>query len=430
MTTKKIALLGYGSEGEASYKYWSQLGATVDIYDENPIKQESPKGALVKIGSEHLPDLQQYDMVIRTPGLSPHKIPKGVTVWSATNEFFKQCPALIIGVTGTKGKGTTSSLIAAILEQAGKTVHLLGNIGRPALSVLPGIASTDIVVFELSSFQLWDIERSPQTAVVLMIEADHLNVHRDMQDYIDAKKQIGLHQTEDDFIVYHPTNRYSLEIANASKAKKVKYLSEEGAYLKEDKIVIAEQLVCTKSDIKLIGAHNVENVCAAVTAAWNYTQDIAAIKNAVTSFTGLPHRIEFVRTFQGVEYYNDSYSSTPAAAVAAIRSFTKPITLLLGGHDKKGDFSALAEEVSTQPNVVNIVIYGEMRQKIAEAFKVVDSVNIQTLGNTDFKSIIATAKECTKPGGVVILSPGTSSFDMFKNFAQRGDMFKKIVREF
>ena len=424
-----IAIVGFGIEGRASYNYWINRGHTVTIVDQNKDITGIPSSAKIILGDGALDNMSQFDMVVRTPQINPKNIIKAKKIWSATNEFFKVCPAPIIGVTGTKGKGTTSSLIAQILEKSGRTVHLLGNIGRPALSVLPEISSDDIVVFELSSFQLWDLQYSPQTAVVLMIEADHLNVHDDMQEYVNAKKHIGAQQSLSDSIVFHPTNIYSAEIANASKAHKIRYLTNEGAHISNDDIIIEGTNVCKKRDIQLIGAHNIENICAAITASWRYTQNTSAIRSAIQHFTGLPHRLEFVKTVDGVDYYNDSYSSTPAATVAALRSFTQPITLLVGGYDKNSDFRLLQEQIDEQKNISTIVIYGAVRQKIFQALQGNLNVDIKVLETTDLKKIIAVAQDSTRPGGVVVLSPGTSSFDMFKNFEDRGEQFKRFVEE-
>ena len=424
-----IAIVGFGIEGQASYSYWSNKKNVVTIVDQNEDVSGIPNGARSRVGDGVLDDLSQFDMVIRTPQINPGDIHQAKKIWSATNEFFKVCPAPIIGVTGTKGKGTTSSLIARILESAGETVHLLGNIGRPALSVLPEISVDDIVIFELSSFQLWDLQYSPQTAVVLMIEADHLNVHADMQEYVNAKKRIGLQQSASDSMVYHPTNPYSLEIASASKAHKVRYLTNEGAHIIDEEVVIEKTNVCKIKDIQLIGAHNVENVCAAITASWRYTQNIPAIRTAVQQFTGLPHRLEFIKTISGVDYYNDSYSSTPAATVAAVRSFTGPITLLVGGYDKNSDFRLLKKQLNEQDNISNIIIYGAVRHKMARALSGSLRAIVHVLETNDFRRIITAAQDYARPGGVVILSPGTSSFDMFKNFEDRGEQFKRIIEE-
>jgi UDP-N-acetylmuramoylalanine--D-glutamate ligase len=423
-----VAIAGYGQEGEANYQYWSNLGATITILDERKPSLELPAQAIVKIGSEVFTDLNEYDLVVRTASLNPNKLKNAKKIWSATNEFFAQCPAPIIGITGTKGKGTTSTLIAEILKAAGNTVHLVGNIGTPALRELPNINPTDYVVFELSSFQLWDLEKSPQTSVALMIEPDHLDIHASMAEYIEAKANIGKNQTSEDLIVYHPTNKYSAEVAEKSLGQKKKYMTKEGAYISEDQILIEENVICDTNEVGLIGQHNLENICAAVTAAWNYTQDISAIKTAVTNFKGLPHRLEFVRELDGVKYYNDSFSSAPGATIAAIKSFSQPEILICGGFDRGLDFSELAEAIRMQKNIKKVILIGQTRDRL--------KVQLSDHGMYDFDTWFASFPEAIKHckslaenGDIVLLSPGCASFDMFKDFYDRGEQFKKVVGE-
>lgn len=425
----KVAIAGYGREGAASYTYWQQLGANITIFDEKQPDGPIPKDAQTCFGADAFLKLQGFDLVIRTASLNPRKIHTDGKVWSATNEFFATCPAPIIGVTGTKGKGTTATLIAEILKAAGKTVHLLGNIGVPALEVLPHIAPDDFVVFELSSFQLWDLEKSPETAVVLMIEPDHQDIHASMAEYVEAKSRIAMNQISSDLLVYHPTNPYAAEIAATSKAQKKRYQTPEGAYIQDTEIIIEETPICAVNEVGLIGPHNVENICAAITAAWNYTQDRAAIKKAITHFKGLEHRLEFVRKLHGVMYYNDSFSSAPGATIAAVRSFIQPVILICGGYDKGINFSPLAQQLAEQENLKKVVLIGETRTKLAAAFDKASIDQYEILETTDFTTIISRCQKEASDGDVVLLSPGCASFDMFKNFYERGEQFKKIVME-
>lgn len=423
----KVAVAGYGQEGEANYRYWQKLGAKLTILDENQPNLELPTNAEVKIGLNCFDDLRQYDLVVRTAGLNPNKLKSAKKVWSATNEFFAQCPASIIGITGTKGKGTTSSLIAEILQAAGETVHLLGNIGVPALSELSKIKSSDFVVFELSSFQLWDLEKSPETAVVLMIAPDHMDVHASMAEYIDAKANIGVHQKQEDLLVYHPTNTYSAEAAQKSAAQKRRYLTQEGAYIQNNKVCIEEVEVCAISEIGLIGPHNLENVCAAVTAAWNYTQDTNAIKQGIINFKGLPHRLEFVAERNMVKFYNDSQATGPDSTIAAIRSFSEPVVLILGGSDKGLDVDPVINELDE--NIHRVVLVGQSAENLEELCMARNFNHYINLGlNTNMQEIVSEAIKLSSPGGVVLLSPAHASFGMFKNYQDRGDQFKNIVK--
>lgn len=426
----KVAIAGYGVEGEASYRYWQTLGAEITIFDakENP-DLPLPEGVKVKLGKDVFEDMYGFDIVVRTASLRPDKIKTDGKIWSATNEFFDKCPAKIIGVTGTKGKGTTCSLIAEILQNDNKTVHLMGNIGVPALEVLPKITPDDIVVFELSSFQLWDLEKSPQTAVVLMIEPDHMDVHTSMEEYIKAKANIGKHQDDDDLIIYHPNNKYATQIAEQSTAERKQYMTPSGAYIIGGQIVVGDVAVAKVEEVSLVGGHNLENVCAAITAVWEHSKNVTAIQYAIKDFKGLPHRLELVRELDGVQYFNDSYSSAPGATIAAIRSFTEPEVLICGGFDRGLDYTELAQTIAEQKNMKKVVLIGQTKEKIAAALDEVGFSKYEVLQTTEFTEIIAHAQQAAQNGDIILLSPGCASFDMFKNFQERGEHFRKIVGE-
>jgi UDP-N-acetylmuramoylalanine--D-glutamate ligase len=437
----KIAIAGYGIEGQANYRYFAGQGHEVAIADERRDLNDLPVGVPTILGEGVFGQLSGFDMVIRTASLSPRKIVTDGKIWSATNEFFARCPAPIIGVTGTKGKGTTCSMITSLLRAAGKTVHLVGNIGVPALDVLPDIKADDIVVFEMSSFQLWDLEKSPHVSVVLMIEPDHLNVHDDFADYVSAKANIRRNQTLDDFCIYHPTNPVSRSIAlglppNSSyeeanwQATAGRYAVPEDnqVYVKSNTFFVQEQPICAVSALQLPGLHNQENACAALSVALKFTHDYAALERGLREFEGLPHRLELVREFEGVKYYNDSFSSAPGATVAAIKSFSEPEILILGGIDKGADFKDLADTIRAQSNVKQIFIIGEIRHKLADYLA--SSGVVQSIDVLDVKTmpeIVDAARSRTDSGDVVILSPGCASFDMFKNFYDRGDQFRAVV---
>ena len=429
----KIAIAGYGVEGKASFSYWHTPEHELTIVDERASIDDLPEGVTTILGEGAFQQLNGFDMVVRTASLPPQNIITEGKIWSATNEFFAKCPAPIIGVTGTKGKGTTASLIASIFEAAGKTVWLLGNIGKPALEVLSAIEPDHIVVYELSSFQLWDIEKSPQAAVVLLIEPDHLNIHRDFDDYVDAKANIRRFQKEGDICVYHPTNEYSKQIVNASQqGKTVRYAipDDGGVYIKEDAFYMSEHKICSVEALQLIGQHNIENACAAISVAKYYDIDDKAIERGLQQFKGLPHRIEFVRELDGVRYYNDSFSSAPSATIAALKSFTQPEIVILGGTDKGADFSELVRTISEQPNIKTIICIGEIRQKLADLIQNVSSELAVEIANVqDLQSIVELAESFSAPGDVILLSPACASFDMFKNFYDRGDQFRNIVNQ-
>jgi UDP-N-acetylmuramoylalanine--D-glutamate ligase len=431
----KIAIAGYGLEGEQNYRYWAAQNEH-DITIVNERQQpthELPDGVPTILGDGAFTALNGFDMVIRTAGLAPYKIQTDGKIWSATNEFFEKCPAKIIGVTGTKGKGTTASLTAAIFEAAGYKVWLVGNIGISALEVLDQIGSEDIVVFELSSFQLWDIERSPHTAVVLLIEPDHLNVHIDMDDYVHAKGGIRRFQQDSDTVIYHPTNHYASQIAHELPGGTIMRYGipdDGGVYERDGQFQQRAEIICPTSSLQLIGQHNIENACAAISVARAYGLTIDAIQKGLQSFKGLPHRLEYVRKFDGVDYYNDSFSSAPAATVAAIKSFVQPEIVILGGIDKGGEFDILADTLKNCANIKEVVLIGQIRQKLAQVLQAAGvGATITLFDGQTMDEIITHARSAAAVGDVVLLSPGCASFDMFRDFYDRGDQFRNIVNK-
>ncbi len=431
----KIAIAGYGVEGQENFAYWSQDPANeITIVDERADGGATyPHGAGTMLGPGVFKNLHGFDLVVRTAGLAPYKIETDGKVWSATNEFFAKCPAPIIGVTGSKGKGTTSSLIASILEAAGKKVWLVGNIGVPALGVLSQVQSDDIVVYELSSFQLWDIEKSPHVAVVLHIEADHLDVHRSMDEYVEAKGQITRWQNESDVLVYNANNAYVERIAENSKAQKVPYPSANAAYVHmyDEMFCYGEyNPLCSIYELRIPGGHNVLNALAAIDAVWPFTQDPEAIKAGLNAFHGLPHRLAFVKEVNGVQYYDDSIATTPGSAIAALNAFAnKQKVIILGGSYKGSDFSELAHELTQHQ--VRALLIGDEAQRIATACEAAGFRNYEIIEGVPASAIAETvtrrAAELAQPGSVVLLSPSAASFGLFKNYVDRGEQFIRAV---
>jgi len=425
----KIAIAGYGVEGESSYAYWSADPANdITIVDQSETpKFAVPEGAQTMFGADVFQKLQGFDLVIRTPGLAPSAIHTDGKIWSVTNEFFAKCPADIIGVTGSKGKGTTASLITSILEAAGHKVWLVGNIGVSALDILAQIQPGDIVVYELSSFQLWDVERSPQTAVVLFIEPEHLDVHADMQDYVAAKANIARFQTAGDILIYNEANEYARSIAESSAAVKVGFPGQLTAHVEEGYFYNGEQKLCSVSALKLPGIHNQTNTLAAINAVWKYVQSPAVIEAGLSAFKGLPHRLAFVRDVQGASYYDDSIATTPTSAVAAIASFSQPKIIIVGGADKGGDYTGFAEAVADSTSVKAIISIGANGERITGFLAAADQALVDRVDAQDMTEIVRVAASYAVPGDVVILSPAAASFDMFKNYADRGEQFVAAV---
>ena len=424
----RIAIAGYGAEGESNYRYWNRPENQVVIIDERQPTRPVPVDASVIVGEDAFNKLEAYDMVIRSPGIAPHKIKTDGKIWSATNEFVTKCPATIIGVTGSKGKGTTCSLIASILRTAGKTVHLVGNIGVPSLDVLNDIQADDIVVYELSSFQLWDIEKSPHVAVVLMIEPDHLDVHANFKEYIEAKGNIARHQTSDDTVVYNGANEHATAISHVSKGARVAFQASEAAHVAKGYFWYGAQKLCSVDALRIAGAHNEDNACAAINAIWNYVQNPEVIAAGLESFTGLPHRLKFVRELNCISYFDDSIATTPGSAIAAIKAFTQPKVLILGGSDKGSHYDELVETIGECESIRKIITIGEQGPIITQLLQEKNHANIVHVETAKhMTAIVATATSFAQPGDVVILSPACASFDMFKSYSDRGDQFIDAV---
>lgn len=427
----KIAIAGFGVEGRSNYAYWSRdIHNEITIVDEklDPEAVDVPSDAELVVGPGVFTQLDGYDLVIRTAGLAPHKIVTNGKIWSATNEFFAKCPAPIIGVTGSKGKGTTCSLIASILEEAGKKVWLVGNIGKPSLDILEQVSPDDVVVYELSSFQLWDLERSPHTAVVLFIEKEHLDVHRSMEEYVEAKGQIARHQTEQDILIYKSHNEYTQQIADGSKAIKVSYPSPQTAHVENGVFFNGTTQICSIDALQLPGVHNLDNAVAAIDAVWAYVQDPAVIETGLRAFKGLPHRLAYVKTVNDVAYYDDSIATTPTSAVAALRAFgDKQKVIILGGSSKGADFSELALELTMHQ--VRAILIGDEAKNIAMACERAHFTNYEIMENATAELFTKRAAELAQPGSVVLLSPASASFGLFKNYADRGDQFIAAVNK-
>jgi UDP-N-acetylmuramoylalanine--D-glutamate ligase len=434
----KIAIIGYGIEGKSSYQYFSKSPSNqVEIRDQND-KLELKPGIESKLGQKYLDDLNSFDLVVRSSGIQPEIIldrypdlRHGLS--SQLNEFLSVCPSKkIIGVTGTKGKGTTSTLIAQMLEKAGKSTVLGGNIGLPMLDMLDRINGDTYVVLELSSFQLVDLsEPSPHWAVCLMVVPEHLNWHPDLAAYLEAKSKLFENQTHEDVAIYFSGSDYAKQIASKSSGKQIAYFSEdsaEGASLKDNQLIIAGQVICQDSEVKLLGQHNLQNVCAAITVLWQITKDVQAIRTVVTSFSGLEHRLEFVDEVNSVKFYDDSFGTTPETAIVAIAAINQPKVLIAGGSDKGADYSAMVNAIITG-NVKHVICIGNTGVTIAGLLEKTEiPYTLLGIDEANIEDIVRQALNRAEPGDAVLLSTGSASFDMFANYKDRGDSFKKAVR--
>lgn len=394
---KKIAILGYGIEGKDAYKYLKSKGAKITILDQ-------------KDDPNYLSGLGEYDLIVRSPGVRYFN--KSLNITTPTEIFFENCKAKIIGVTGTKGKGTTSTLIYEILKSAGLDVYLAGNIGKPVLKMLPKLNRKSYVILEMSSFQLIDLPVSPNISVVLNITSDHMDWHKNNLEYINAKKNIVKFQKPTDWAVINDEYKIPKSFSKETKGNII--------FFNKNKL---EDIY--KKDLILRGEHNLENIAAAVAVAeiLNISKEI--IIKIVKNFKGLEHRLEFVRECNGIRFYNDSFATGPQPTIAAIKSFTEDETLILGGSDKGLDYKELGKCIEETKNVKNIILIGQTRNQIKNFIK---RKKIFDLGFLEMKTIVTKALEITPKGGVVILSPASASFDMFKDYKDRGNQFKEVVK--
>ncbi|MFA6493365.1 MAG: UDP-N-acetylmuramoyl-L-alanine--D-glutamate ligase [Patescibacteria group bacterium] len=452
LKNQKVGILGLGQENSALLEFLYKKGINVTVCDK---KEKGEAGEhLEKIknlpiqfrfGDNYLDNLEDFDVVFRTPGLPyldskiSNALKAGVVVSSQIKLFFDLCPCPIVGVTGTKGKGTTTTLIYEILKKSSKfsglnsRVFLGGNIGTPPIEFLDKLQVDDVVVLELSSFQLQDLEKSPNIAIALDIKVDHLDYHKDKKEYVEAKTNIVRFQTKDDFAVINADYLTSIELAAATPAQ-VYWFSrrksvDKGTWVKNKEEIILrdndkDNFICKTNELTLRGEHNLENVCAAVTASYLAGADITSIGDSVRSFKGLEHRLEFIREFNGISFYNDSFSTTPDTTIAAVKSFSAPIILLVGGSEKNANYEELSEVISSS-SVKKIINIGSTGEKIIDLIKR-PSINIVK----DIKTMdeaINLALDSAESGDVVLLSPASASFDRYKNYKERGELFKKTV---
>lgn len=446
---KKVAILGFGIEGQSVVDYLLSNASKITVldeqervkFDEITIKSYEDRGIVFKFGK--IANLEGFDLIFRSPGFHPElKIlqdarEKGTEVTSATKLFFDLCPCPIIGVTGTKGKGTTSTLIYEMLKKEGIDAYLGGNIGIPPLSFLEKLTLDSQVVLELSSFQLADLHKSPHIAVFLMTTSEHLDYHKDVYEYVEAKRNIVSFQTPSDFAVFnrdYPASNES-DINTEAKIYKVSREQdlEQGCFVKNDKIVLrmhgTEEEILDIKEISLPGRHNLENICAATVAALCAGATMNSIIPVLKSFKGLEHRIEYVETVRGVRYFDDSFSTTPETAIAAIEAFTEQKVLILGGSSKNSDFTELGETISKSSTVKAIIGIGDEWVKIKEKIYGVGQQIKIVEGAENMRDVVEASAQVAEIGDVVLLSPACASFGMFQNYKHRGEEFKKEVKK-
>lgn len=427
-----VAIIGFAIEGVVSAQYFARKGNHVTICDADTTKAV-PELYGKQLGPNYLDNLERFDVIVRTAGMPPERIlaknaKVGPKITTAVNEFLRVCPTNnTIGITGTKGKGTTSTLTAKILQAAGHRVFLGGNIGCSPLEFIDQATADDWVVLELSSFQLCDVQHSTHVATCLMVVPEHLNWHADMADYVRAKSQLFMHQTGGDVAIFFAENENSTAIANHSSGQKIPYYAPPGAYIKNTGVYIDGHELCQINELKLLGKHNWQNVCAAVTTAWYAgVRDVPAIRSAIISFSGLEHRLELVRELDGVRYYDDSFGTTPETAIVALQAFAGQKVIILGGSDKGASFDELAAAVQAH-NVGRVILIGQQAAAIEKALKKAGFDRYE-MGGASMPQIVGAARAAARPGDVVLLSTACASFDMFTDYKDRARQFSAAVQ--
>ena len=444
---KTVAVIGSGVSNTPLLELLLAEGIRVTACDKRSREQMGEQaehleqlGCELHLGADYLKDLDA-DVIFRTPGLRPDVpeiaacVDRGAVLTSEMEVFFEVCPCPIIAVTGSDGKTTTTTIIAELLKAAGRRVWVGGNIGHPLLCEADGMLATDYAVLELSSFQLMTMKHSPHIAVVTNLAPNHLDVHRDMAEYVAAKENIFRHQSGEDVAVFNADNDITAEQSRRAPGRARLFSRQDevadGVFLRGEDIVCRsgghERLVMTTGDIKIPGVHNVENYMAAIAAVDGLVPD-EVIRDFAREFGGVEHRIELVRTYRGVRYYNDSIASSPSRTIAGLRSFHEKVILIAGGYDKHIPFDVLGPEIVE--HVKLLVLCGATADKIRAAVENAPRYQPgkpEILDVTPFTAAVEAARDRAQPGDVVTLSPACAAFDQFKNFAERGKFFKSIV---
>ncbi len=421
---KNICLIGFGKEGRATLTALRVQAPTahITIADRNPAIAEDPQaaGISVQTGDRWLGDLQRFDVLVKSPGIPPQSQLRDVSArtTTATRIFFAEaaaCGATVIGVTGTKGKSTTSSLLAAMLRDAKRDARLVGNIGRPALLDLERADKNTIFVHELSSYQLQDLEQSPHAAIVTSFFPEHLDYHGSMEAYLDAKCRIARFQRHDDMIFFCAASPGAVRIAQEGEGRKIPFGPEDAPVRLED--------------THLIGGHNLSNIAAAFLAAEAFGVTESQAVATIRAFHGLPHRLQMVGRFAGIDWVDDAISTTPESAVAALQALGDRVdTIILGGQDRGLDFALLAEELVTHAMVRTAILFPGTGPRIRDAITRAGRREIAMIDAPTMDDAVRIAAERTKPGAICLLSTASPSYNMFKNFEEKGDVFQRCVR--
>ena len=449
LKNRKIAVIGAGVSNIPLFEYLSKYTNDITLFDNKKELNEDIKEIINKnniktvLGSNNLEKLVGYDIIFRSPSCLPtneylvKEKERGALITTEIEQVIKLAPCKTIGITGSKGKTTTTTITELLLKGLGYNVHVGGNIGKPIFTTLNEIKEDDIIVLELSSFQLMNMEVSPNISIVTNISPDHLDIHSSYEEYINAKKNIFTHQNKEDVVILN----YDDEIVkqfNKDSIGIVKYFSKNKkfnhSYILEDNYIKyindgKEKIILNTKEITLKGTHNYLNICASLTAIDEYI-DKNKVFNIIKDFNGVKHRLEFVREVNKIKWYNDSASTTPDKANAGITSFDQKITLIAGGYDKNLDYTPLAEKIIE--NVDELILFGQTKNKIYNLVRELlnkQDEYLQIYVMDTLEEVVEVAYQVTKPNGIVLFSPACASFDMFNNAYERGDLFKELVNK-
>jgi len=441
LRNKKIAVLGLGREGQALARYFLKENIAADFLDENSDADKSVIDKMdfkIIVGDDAFDNLNQYDLIFRSPGISPHHnklkgLPNKLT--SLTKLFFELWPGKIIGVTGTKGKGTTASIIKSILNCSKIASVLVGNIGNVDLENVGEFDNESYAVIELSSFQLMDLGASPHVAVVLDVNVEHLDYHKSVAEYIAAKMEIVKHQNKNDWFIVTGLNPNYKKFKSATPAKTIEIYGEVVNNPETMAVWWQGGIMCTnvkqvdniisENDLSLLGEHNKINTASAAAVALALDINLDCIENAIKNFKNLPQRLENIGSFGGVDFINDSASTNPQTTIAAVKSFEKPIILLIGGKNKGLEYQQLINTIQKAGNIKKVIIYGALRDDIK---KIVGDDQLYQFLETLSEAVNESINQA-KSGDVILLSPAAASFDQFPNYSVRGQKFNKLVYE-
>lgn len=409
---KKILIAGFGMEGQSTLSYLQKNYSDLEIAvaDKNAEVLKDLKDLKTYSGENYLDDVASFDTVVRSPGIPLDSFKNAKHITSLTNIFFAICKGRVVAITGTKGKSTTTTLIYELLKTKFRDVRLIGNIGSPALDALEGANENTVFVFEISSFQLEDIHYSPHIAVVLAVTEDHIDRHGSLEEYVLAKQNIMRFQSQNDFVFFNAVDSNAVKIAHSSKAQKIAVYPKKVDF-----------------ETSLIGEGNEINIQMAMAVAKHFEVAEEEIRNIISNFKPLPHRIEKVGTFKGITFYDDSIATNPSASLNGIRAIDNLETVIIGGANKGFDYADYVKEVSDL-NIKNIILMPDTGVEMKGHFENLAKNSKILVGNT-METAVKLAYENTSPVGAVLLSPAATSFNMFRDYKERGDVFKKFVEE-